>query len=376
MAQTTNIGFNRPVFENLNGLRFVGALTVLLFHCFTLQREIWGDFYKTPWFQAIFSIANKGHLGVNLFFVLSGFLITYLLLDENLKTGRINIFNFLLRRFLRIWPVYFLVVLFGFYVFPLLPFGIGTIHEFWRFSLFLSNFDEIIHGANDRINFLSATWSVSIEEQFYLVWGILLGAIPFKKAVFFPLFFLVIIVSSILFRSFYWNDARMIYFHTFSVMSDLAIGGIIGYLAFNGKIQPLFERLKKWHLLLFYLFAVIILLSSNQFFEGAWIAFERVVIGVLFACIILEQVYAKNSFYKIDKLPYFFAAGELTYGFYMFHCVFIYYWSIFFKNHGYTDNLYQFSLYILLVFFSTYALAWFSFHYFERPILSLKKYFR
>lgn len=376
MSKTVTTPIERPFFNNLNGLRFVGALTVLIFHCFTLQREIWGNFFNGTIFHFVFSVASKGHLGVNLFFVLSGFLITYLLLHEFARTGKINILNYLLRRFLRIWPLYFLVVLFGFFLFPKLPYGIVTIHEFWRFALFLSNFDEIIHGMNDKINFLSATWSVSIEEQFYLVWGFLLGLIPFKKSFSFPVFFVVIILGSIVFRSFYWFDSRIIYFHTFSVMSDLGIGGFIGFLAFKGKIQSSFERVKKWQWIVFYLISTLLILGSNSIFEGSLIAFERTVIGIIFAIVILEQVYAKNSFYKIDKIPYFFSSGELTYGFYMFHCILIYYWSNFFKTHGFTDHLWQFLVYVVLVFFSTYVVAWISLHYFERPILGLKKYFR
>lgn len=376
MSKTVTTPIERPFFNNLNGLRFVGALTVLIFHCFTLQREIWGDFYNGTIFHFVFSVASKGHLGVNLFFVLSGFLITYLLLHEFARTGKINILNYLLRRFLRIWPLYFLVVLFGFFLFPKLPYGIVTIHEFWRFALFLSNFDEIIHGINDKINFLSVTWSVSIEEQFYLVWGFLLGLIPFKKSFSFPVFFVVIILGSIVFRSFYWFDSRIIYFHTFSVMSDLGIGGFIGFLAFKGKIQSSFERVKKWQWIVFYVISTLLILGSNSIFEGSLIAFERTVIGIIFAIVILEQVYAKNSFYKIDKIPYFFSSGELTYGFYMFHCILIYYWSTFFKTHGFTDHLWQFLVYVVLVFFSTYVVAWISLHYFERPILGLKKYFR
>ena len=369
MSKTVTTPIERPFFNNLNGLRFVGALTVLIFHCFTLQREIWGDFYNGTIFHFVFSVASKGHLGVNLFFVLSGFLITYLLLHEYARTGKINILNYLLRRFLRIWPLYFLVVLFGFFLFPKLPYGVVTIHEFWRFALFLSNFDEIIHGINDKINFLSATWSVSIEEQFYLVWGFLLGLIPFKKSFSFPVFFVVIILGSIVFRSFYWFDSRIIYFHTFSVMSDLGIGGFIGFLAFKGKIQSSFERVKKWQWIVFYVISTLLILGSNSIFEGSLIAFERTVIGIIFAIVILEQVYAKNSFYKIDKIPYFFSSGELTYGFYMFHCILIYFWSTFFKTHGFTVHLWQFLVYVVLVFFSTYVVAWISLHYFERSIL-------
>ena len=180
MSKTSTSEIARPFFDNLNGLRFVGALAVLLFHCFSLEREIWGDFFQGYWFQKVYLVVGKGHLGIILFFVLSGFLITYLLLFENAKTGRINLFNYLMRRFLRVWPMYFLVVLFGFFLFPILPYGIETIHEFWRFALFFSNIDEILLGKNDPLNFLSATWTVSVEEQFYLTWGILIGIISFR----------------------------------------------------------------------------------------------------------------------------------------------------------------------------------------------------
>lgn len=376
MSQTTSNDIARPFFQNLNGLRFVGALAVLLFHSFSLEREIWGDFFQSYWFQKVYLVISKGHLGIILFFVLSGFLITYLLLYENAKTGRINLFNYLMRRFLRVWPMYFLVVLFGFFLFPKLPYGIETIHEFWRFALFFSNIDEILLGINDKINFLSATWTVSVEEQFYLTWGILIGLISFRKHRTYLFFFSAIIIGSLIFRAYHLTDHRILYFHTFSVMSDLAFGGIIGLLAFKGKIIPFFERLKKWQIVLFYLVAGIIFLIEGHLFKGFLFTFERFVPGAIFAFIILEQVYAKNSFYKIDKVPYFFSSGELTYGFYIFHCIFIYYWGIFFKNHGYTEHLWQFILFVLTVFVSTYALAWISLHYFERPILALKKYFR
>ncbi|MDP4865125.1 MAG: hypothetical protein NWR53_00545, partial [Crocinitomicaceae bacterium] len=103
---------------------------------------------------------------------------------------------------------------------------------------------------------------------------------------------------------------------------------------------------------------------------------ERLIQGAFFAFIVVEQVYCQNSFFKMDRIPGFKFAGDLTYGFYMYHCIFIYYWSIFFENQGWTNSTGYFILYTAVVFSSTYLLALFSMKYIERPILKLKDRFR
>lgn len=366
----------RILFPNLNGLRFVGALAVMLFHCFTLNREIWGEFYTGYWFQKVGILLGKGHLGVILFFVLSGFLITYLLLDESTKKGRINLMHYLMRRLLRVWPLYFVIVLFGFFIFPHMPYGIETVHEFWRYALFLSNIDEILVGAKDSINFLTATWTVSVEEQFYLTWGVLIGFISFRKKETYLYFFCAVILTSLVFRYVHLGDHRSMYYHTFSVMSDLALGGIIGWWAFIGKAKAVFEKIPRWFIVIAYIIGCSLLVLEGHLFKGVFFIFERFVPGLVFAFILLEQVYAKHSFYKIDRIYGFFNSGKLTYGFYLFHCIFIYYWAIFFKEFGLTDSLWQYLLFILAVFVSTYSTAWLSFYYFEQPFLRLKRFFR
>jgi len=365
-----------PVFPNLNGLRFAGAIAVILFHCYTLNREIWGDFYYEYGFQKAWIFISKGHFGVSMFFIMSGFLITYLLLYESGRNGKINLLNYLMRRFLRVWPLYFLIVLFGFFIFPELPYGIETVHEFWRFALFLSNIDEIIHGAKDSINFLTATWTVSVEEQFYLIWGVLIGLLTFRKKATYALFFTAIIAGSLLFRFYHLHHHRIMEYHTFSVMSDLATGGLIGLWAYSGLAQQWIRRISKLNMALIYLAGFALLLWEDSLFKGALFVFERFIPGVFLAFIILEQVYSENSFYKIDRFPGFFNGGKLTYGLYMYHCIYIYYWSIWFGNRQYTSEIYQFVAFTLLVFISTYITAWLSYTYFERPFLRLKKYFR
>ena len=159
-------------------------------------------------------------------------------------------------------------------------------------------------------------------------------------------------------------------------MSDLAIGGIIDFLAYQGKIKLFFERLSRLHIIILYCIFALVLNYEGHIFRGVLFTFERFTPGLIFSFIILEQVYAKRSFIKFDSIPYFFSSGALTYGFYMFHCIYLYYWSVFFNNNGLTESPWYFLLYCLIVFTSTYITAWFSLHYYETPFLKLKRHFR
>lgn len=366
-----------PRFENLNGLRFIGAFGVFLFHCFSLGNESWGDIYSIQWFNAIAKVLGKGHYGVNLFFVLSGFLITFLLLDEAKRNAKINAFGFFMRRLLRIWPVYFIVLLFGFVIYPHLPFGIQTTNSPLYYSLFLSNFEEIWHGWNDSVSLLTVTWSVSIEEQFYIAWVLLMLIIPsFRKGKLFLLYFTALIVTSLIFRFNYAGQERIIYFSTFSVISDLAIGGYLSYLCFHYKIQNRFSNLPKWTNISVYILGIGMLLGARFIFDGTMEIFERIAIGLFFAYVIFDQAYGKNSFFKADKIPGFFKLGEISYGLYMYHCIVIYYVRILMVEMHWNDSVVHFGMYVVISALLTVGIAMLSYRLVEKPLLGLKKYFR
>lgn len=349
---------------------------VFVFHAFSLGREHWGNFKDSIFFHVLTKITSKGHLGVSLFFVLSGFLITYLMITELQKTGKIKFSNFIARRILRVWPLYFVVVIFGFIIFPLLPYGKLTEHEIINFTFFLSNLDEIWFGMRDSLNFLTATWSVSVEEQFYLSWALLIGIFRFSKKEDFWIFFLSILLISIVFRTIFIQNERILYYHTLSVISDFAIGGILALLAFDNKIQAFFERISRLQIFLIYCFGIVVLFLESKIFINYLFAFQRIVIAIFFAFVIAEQVYAKNSLFKLDQIPGLKKSGELTYGFYLFHCIVIYYLLEIFVENQWTQSISHFSSYFILCFIITYTISWISFRYFESPILKLKKHFR
>jgi peptidoglycan/LPS O-acetylase OafA/YrhL len=124
-------------FPNLDGLRFLAFFFVFMYHCyFNIPKED----EQHSLYMAFHHLWENGDLGVNFFFTLSGFLITYLLLAEEKENGRFSIPHFYWRRTLRIWPLYFTTLLFGFTIFQALVRAIGvTINETangWYYLLF------------------------------------------------------------------------------------------------------------------------------------------------------------------------------------------------------------------------------------------------
>ena len=290
-------------FENLDALRFLAALSVFIFHFFRDINGFYPNLAANKIFEVVLVFTNKGSLGVNFFFVLSGFLITYLILQEKQLTKHFSLWKFLVRRTLRIWPLYFIVVAMGFVIFPLVLKNFHTTHNPILYLFFLANFDEIYNTASDAYNFLTAPWSVAVEEQFYLIWSLML--FPLLKLKKFKLEYLILIlyVFSFVFSWLNRENHVIIYYHTFSVCQDILTGAFFGLSLFKGRkwIQKIIS-LKTYQLLLIYLVGFTICILKSKIFAGDLIVLERLVISLFFAFIIIEQSQSKQSIYKIGKL--------------------------------------------------------------------------
>ena len=160
----------QAAYERYRKVRFFGSLNGLRFLC--IGMVLW---HHSPILRSLdepVKLLGRGFLGVDFFFVLSGFLITTLLLREEARDGTFSLRGFYLRRVLRIIPVYFLIVtcMSAYWVWykgldhlaPLVPY----------YYLFLSNF------LLGDIPLLSVTWSLAVEEQYYLMWPLLLLVLP------------------------------------------------------------------------------------------------------------------------------------------------------------------------------------------------------
>lgn len=147
-------------FGSLDGLRAIAIAAVLWHH--------WPGRFE----MAEAKLSHYGFLGVDLFFVISGYLITTLLLREEARDGAFSLSGFYWRRVLRILPVYYLLVtVVG--VYYIVGRGETQYLEIWPYYyLFLSNF------LTDHIHMLYPTWSLAVEEQFYLIWPLLLLLVP------------------------------------------------------------------------------------------------------------------------------------------------------------------------------------------------------
>src|SRR5215471_4337780 len=118
---TTEPG-ERIYFPELDGLRFIAFLMVFLFHGGLTEGMVRQAIGRT----AARALRENGGYGVQLFFILSGYLITTLLLREEARYGRVALRAFWIRRILRIWPLYYLLILIGFFVIPGLDGQLGT----------------------------------------------------------------------------------------------------------------------------------------------------------------------------------------------------------------------------------------------------------
>lgn len=362
-------------FENLDGLRFFCFLSVFFHHSFFAEF----DHIKN---SSIYHFIKKdlfrnGNIGVNFFFVLSGFLITYLLIEEKKLNGQINLKNFYLRRVLRIWPLYFFCVLFGFFIFPQIKIAFGqTPHEtasIWYFISFLSNFDFIRTEPDASV--LGALWSVSIEEQFYLVWPIIMFILPIKR---YHLAFIGIIITCLLFRAL--NDIGIVYeYHTLSCIGDMAMGAFGSWLIQEkNKFKMMIVHLKKYQVAIIYSLFIFVFFFRNPFMYSAYFLriFERSFVAIIILFIILEQTYCQHSFFKLSKFKAISKLGVISYGLYCLHFVGILIATTITKKLGMNTHLWQ-VVFIdtSLALTITILISQFSYRFFETPFLKLKEKF-
>ena len=355
-------------FPNLNGLRFIAAFFVFIHHIEQFKYlynidNFWNDY---PFIKLI------GKLGVVLFFVLSGFLITYLLLAEEKLNSQINIKKFYIRRILRIWPLYFLILFSGLFIIPNLNFLVtpffnqdifnnDPFNVILVFLFFLPNLAYAIFGL---IPYVSHTWSIGTEEQFYLIWPVLLKFTKNKLRIIVLVIIFYLTFKFLLYTNFLnfisFKNIILEFWLSFNI-DCMAIGGLFSYLLFNkSKLLSFFLNKISFYFILILL--CLFLISGVNF-----LFFHYEVYAILFGVIILN-LSSNNYFSRILENNVFNFLGKISYGIYMYHPFAIILTINIFIYFNFINNLVIFFLSFLI----TLILSGFSFFYFEKFFLIKK----
>ncbi len=378
-------------FKNLDGIRFVAAFMVLVHHSF---------FFKYNYSPSISFVEkcfeHTGRLGVNLFFILSGFLISYLLLVEKDTTGTISYRSFYMRRVLRIWPLYLgygLVLTFAApFVTQKLGLGNGSdlptmlLNCLFLF-LFAVNFQLGFVGWNQGI--FEVSWSVCIEEQFYLVWPPLVNI--FRKKLKFLLagMFLVSILMRVLLyyilpavrppvpSNQYLNINYLMLFDKLDLFGGGLFAAILLYDYRQGRYQELFKKLfqpgVQWIMTLLALAFTISLVNPGSG-EGVYLTFfDHYVCDILYGYVVLAAV-VDNSVYRLEH-PLLKTLGKVTFGVYLFHtaiCQLVL--KVFMTKIGHPESRLLYDVvYPVVNATITCTVAYLSYNYYERWFLLKKK---
>jgi len=362
----------------LDGLRGIAIILVMLFHQTVMV-------VMTPFDRAATFLQSGGWMGVDLFFVLSGFLITRILIGSANSPRYFR--NFYARRVLRIFPLYYLVLLAAFFLFPRLPFGelrrlketVGDQLWYWTY---LSNISIGIHHAFGNA-ILNVSWSLAIEEQFYLLWPWLVLALPRK--------YLIELCGCVIAGSLIWRTALVVagaspitvYVLTPGRLDPIAVGSLVALLTQTSRGRAWLASRARWigWTASVALALTVMLQGSFDLYGPAMQTIGYSAIAAGFGCLLAWSIAlgqeGTKTFLNIGVLRIF---GKYSYALYLFHFPIL---------AVVRDRIYPPSHFLIiessalpgqLVFYAlctviALAAAWLSWNMFERHFLGLKRYF-
>lgn len=314
-------------FPGFNALRFFAAFLVVIFHI-EETRLMFELPNHTDW-----SIVSHGRLAVTFFFVLSGFLITYLLLKEHARHRDVSVSRFYMRRVLRIWPLYFFMVALGLAVIPLLskaakvpyesPYGALEALPYYLFFMpFLVN---LFYGNH----FLTPLWSIGVEEIYYGVWA---PVFKWLRRWIVPIMLATVFIKSALgiWAMQFPADSPVNELLAMLQFDAMAIGGLAAWLVYH-RDTPLEESFffSRWAQLVLFAPLVLRLVGHNWLLEnsrGYAFVSSPVLVDLwtmsLFAWLLVNVSLNPNSLLRLEN-RILNRLGDISYGIYMLHCLVI-----------------------------------------------------
>ena len=370
----TNLPSPRPVdarpvivghhYPHLDGIRGIAILLVLLFHCASVTSP------RTVSQELYFTLASAGWIGVDLFFVLSGFLITGILIDTYHSPFYFR--NFYIRRALRILPLYYFVIIL-FTVFTQL--SVAEAIEFkspliaLSYWIYLPNWLPLFNVPQPEV--LGHFWSLAIEEQFYLIWpALVLFAARRKKE---GKLCLLVLIVSIVSRVVLVALNQKAYYFTVSRMDGLALGGYVSILFRRYGSLIRFRSRAFVVAAISMLMVGVVALFERRFYghDPMLLIFGLLPLALFFSsCLVITLSSTRGTLRSILSNRELRFVGGISYGVYVFH------WPIIFFLNGIWGHSQSF--WVNHIVFTVIALslslfvAWVSYRFFEGPILRLK----
>ncbi len=352
-------------YKGLNGIRAIASLIVLCAHI-----NQFAHFFGLS-SLTIFG-SGSASLAVVLFFVLSGYLITRLLLVEKDTFSKIDLPKFYIRRILRIWPIYYLIIIVGLLFYFSMPSltKLNEIEIFKTFALYTFLISNIGFGMSLTFLIITPLWSVGVEEQFYVFWPILIEKSKniLKTLLLFIFAYLAIKISC----KFLASKTIYTIVH-FSCFDCMAIGGIGAYLI---------HIKSKYLALLFHPISQIIswsILAIDVFYSPVHVfSFLDNEIHAVFYLIIILNVSANPKTLIALENKIFDFIGRISYGIYVYHSAVIVGLSLIFKHVLYLkleNNFTGYGILFTTLIGSTLVISYLSYTYFESYFIKRKHTF-
>jgi len=293
----------KPYFGNLDGLRFICIVMVLWHH---------NPAFKDSGVQLL----DRGFMGVDFFFVLSGYLITTLLLREIATYGNFSLRDFYQRRLVRIVPVYFFVVtcVGAYYIFVK---GETQYLQIWvYYYAFLSNF------LTEHIPLLTITWSLAVEEQYYMLWPLIMLLVPVRFLWQVCLVLIALNVMGIMgvFGTLEARAGPLLFHLRASTYAPIILGSLAALLLHHRNSFVAIHRLIGGYATALVLF--IALIAALQFTPENVTGWPNLIIHTVMTLVLMSLVLRERTILTPALTQRFVArVGVISYGIYLYHLI-------------------------------------------------------
>lgn len=361
--------FYRP---ELDCLRFFAFFGVFLNHTLPDTPSYYVDHHVPLRIgQFMTDIQEMGNFGVDLFFCLSAYLITELLLREISAEGRLDVRGFYIRRALRIWPLYFLATAIA----VLIPLIDSQQYFTWKYALaFLFFSGNWIFAFRLHVQtWATPLWSVSVEEQFYLAWP--LAVRKASRSTILAVAVGFIALSCITRTLVYYHIVNVDVWHnTFARLDPMGLGAILAVVLNGGApLKQGWQRIGPSALGLGVIFIISVSQATNLTSPGMVLAFLIVAVSCAAILVSILGITLNVKSSAVNALVYL---GKISYGLYVYHFLCIYVdrrvWQ---SLHPHISPAMGFSIRWLIEFGATVAVAALSYRWIESPFLMRKSRF-